>query len=143
MFKIEIKNLQNVVTNRAEFLTNQLCLDWLNSVKLTGAFGKLNRQVKEITLGVLDNNEDISKSTTVTITPADGNRPEIRMHTLPQEFTHTITDTTIQKLAENESYDAKQYLASTDWYVIRKSEDGVLIPSSITLARAAARLKVL
>lgn len=35
---------------------------------------------------------------------------------------------------------AKQYLASTDWYVIRKIETNVEIPQDILDQRAAARL---
>jgi hypothetical protein len=46
----------------------------------------------------------------------------------------------IQKVI-NEYY--RQYLASTDWYVLRFSETGVSIPSEITSARAEARTKVI
>lgn len=37
---------------------------------------------------------------------------------------------------------ARAYLASTDWYVIRKEETGVAIPQEILDARAAARASI-
>lgn len=61
----------------------------------------------------------------------------------PQNNTYEIIDVTAQLLAQQESEDAKKYLASTDWYVVRKSETGVLVPLDVTLARAAARLMVI
>jgi hypothetical protein len=44
-----------------------------------------------------------------------------------------------QKKTNEES---KAYLASTDWYVIRKSETNVAIPADVVTARAAARLAI-
>ena len=35
---------------------------------------------------------------------------------------------------------AKSYLASTDWYVSRKSETGTAIPENISALRAQARI---
>ena len=37
---------------------------------------------------------------------------------------------------------ARAYLASTDWYVVRFTEVGVAVPSEITTARAAARAAI-
>jgi len=48
--------------------------------------------------------------------------------------------------AENQAKtnrDARAYLASTDWYVIRKEETGVAIPQEILDARAAARASII
>lgn len=142
MFKIQIKNLQNIVTHQAQFESEQSCLDWLNVVKVTGAFGKLQRNVKEISEGVLDNNEDISKSIgSVEMTDVLGNI--IKIHNLPQEFSHEIIDISDELLAQQESDNALKYLASTDWMVVRKAETGVDYPQEIKDLRAAARLKVL
>ena len=38
---------------------------------------------------------------------------------------------------------SREYLASTDWYVIRKSETGVEIPMEISMARADARASII
>lgn len=43
---------------------------------------------------------------------------------------------------ENINVQAKQYLASTDWYIIRHQETGASIPQEILDARAAARASV-
>lgn len=45
--------------------------------------------------------------------------------------------------AEIDSKDAKDYLKSTDWYIIREMDSGVVCPEEIKNARAAARLKVI
>jgi hypothetical protein len=37
---------------------------------------------------------------------------------------------------------ARQYLADTDWMVIRAAETGVPVPDEVTAARAAARASV-
>jgi hypothetical protein len=57
--------------------------------------------------------------------------------------TKTITDITAQRQAEQESVEAKQYLDSTDWLVVRKAETGQDYLQEIKDLRAAARLKVL
>lgn len=41
------------------------------------------------------------------------------------------------------SEEARKFLASTDWYVVRKLETGVEIPTEISIARAEARLRVI
>jgi hypothetical protein len=37
---------------------------------------------------------------------------------------------------------ARAYLDSTDWYIVRFAESGVAVPSAITTARAAARASI-
>jgi len=37
---------------------------------------------------------------------------------------------------------ARAYLASTDWYIVRFAESGVAVPAEITTARAAARASI-
>lgn len=43
---------------------------------------------------------------------------------------------------EKELMKLKDLLNSTDWYIIRKLEANVDIPSDITSARAAARVRI-
>lgn len=49
-----------------------------------------------------------------------------------------------KQISEQEKTNAKarRYLATTDWYVIRKMETGVEIPEDISAARVAARLSI-
>ena len=53
---------------------------------------------------------------------------------------------TIEEIANNlvasENYDARKYLADTDWYVTRKAETGKAIPTDILTKREEARAKV-
>lgn len=44
--------------------------------------------------------------------------------------------------AERRNRRARNYLAETDWYVVRKMETGAEIPQEILDARSAARLSV-
>lgn len=44
--------------------------------------------------------------------------------------------------AEKEAQEARNYLASTDWYIIRAFDSGVLVPEEIKAAREAARQKI-
>ena len=53
-----------------------------------------------------------------------------------------IKPKTAEQLQAEVNAEAKAYLASTDWYVVRQSETGVVIPADILQARAEARLRV-
>ena len=45
-------------------------------------------------------------------------------------------------LVASQNYDARKYLADTDWYVTRKAETGKAIPDDILTKRQEAREKV-
>lgn len=65
-------------------------------------------------------------------------------------FTYTKSDKTwSQSLADmktnkiaNLKANANNKLAETDWYIIRKNDDGTAVPADITTARAAVRTAV-
>ena len=46
---------------------------------------------------------------------------------------------TLEQLQEQINTEAREYLAETDWYVIRAQETGVEVPADILEARQAAR----
>lgn len=54
---------------------------------------------------------------------------------------------TAEEIANNlvamENYEARRYLAETDWYVTRKAETGKAIPDDIATKRQEAREKVI
>jgi len=60
---------------------------------------------------------------------AEGNTPA-------PEFTDAEIAANAQAVINGESL---AYLAETDWYVTRESETGVLVPTSVSTARADAR----
>lgn len=46
---------------------------------------------------------------------------------------------TAEELQAQANAEARAYLASTDWYVVRKTETGTEIPADVIAARQAAR----
>ena len=46
---------------------------------------------------------------------------------------------TAEELQSQKNAEARAYLASTDWYVVRKAETGTEIPADVIAARQAAR----
>ena len=63
---------------------------------------------------------------------AEGNTPE-------PEYTDVEIAANAQREINQENL---AYLASTDWYVIRKADTGTAVPTDILDARAAARLLI-
>jgi len=61
----------------------------------------------------------------------------------PEELRFELDDDTAKRVEDEERADkvieSKQYLASTDWYVIRKLETGKDIPAEVKLKREEAR----
>ena len=49
---------------------------------------------------------------------------------------------TQEQLQQEINTEAKNYLAETDWYVIREAETGVAVPDEVSLSREKARLQV-
>lgn len=133
MIKINIiKN--NTITNSAAFQTQEEAITWLNREKSNGSFGKDERWVRE---GV----EDISGAIDTREVMIE--EESITEYKLPAEYTVEIEDITTQLQTQKESDEARAYLASTDWYIIREMDSGELCPQEIKTARATARTKVI
>lgn len=56
------------------------------------------------------------------------------------EFTQAELDLQAQEIINQE---AQSYLASTDWYIVREAEGGVVCPEDIKLARQEARSRII
>jgi len=96
---------------------------WITSCKLNESGWQVNG-----TMGV-PNDPANRHCADVLAWIAEGNTPA------PQ-----FTDAEIAANAQAETNATSQaYLASTDWYVTRRSDTGVAIPTDIDTARAAAR----
>lgn len=63
-------------------------------------------------------------------------RPEVDLSTIHVPTEEDIARDTLMM----QSLEAKKYLVETDWYVSRKAETGVEIPSDILTKRAQARI---
>lgn len=63
--------------------------------------------------------------------------------TVPAEYTYEVVDATAEIDQQRINAEARAYLASTDWVIIKSLETGIQVPMEITLARAAARARVI
>lgn len=69
---------------------------------------------------------------------SEGNIVEVISH--PAEY--SVVEEEFDPLALHKKSEALTYLASTDWYVVRKAETGKEIPQEIVEKRAEARLQL-
>ncbi len=117
MIRVKISK-NGVVTNQAEFVSQELAEAWYAAETLNKSFG--TKEVISI--------DPISGQEIISIEPAD--------------VDVVFEDISAQLLAEQESKEALQYLKDTDFYIIREMDAGTPCPPEIKAARAAARLKV-
>lgn len=150
MKQINIKK-QDIITNSVILQSQEECNSWLTKEESNGSFGKPERWVT-------DDQENITNAleTRVVVTREyqaevlDENSaviipesPEVSHleYKMAAEYSVEIIDVTAQLQQEQINKEALQYLADTDWYVIR-SIDGIAVPLEISEARAAARLRI-
>ncbi len=126
----------NVVTNQADFATQELADAFIAREEANKSFGKPERIIASNMLG---DEDAVNAIETIT---EEVNGEEKVSYKFAAEYTIEISDVTaeINQKATNEQ--ARKYLASTDWYVIRKEETGTAIPQEILDARVAARASI-
>lgn len=144
-----IKN--NEVVQFALFEDDQVMNDFIEMLAVNHPWGRPERWVK-------DDREDVTNAleTRVVVTREyqaevldESNAviipesPEVSHleYKMATEYSVEVIDVTAQLEQEQINKEALQYLADTDWYVIR-SIDGVPVPSEIATERAAARLRI-
>ena len=131
MYKIQIRNSQNVVTNTL--------VQESNEIQHHDSYGKPERELTAIQafeegLNILD-----ASSSRVGET-VDGS---VTLYTFSATYTIEVEDISVQLASQQESEQALQYLKDTDFYIIREIDAGIPCPQEIKVLRAAARLKVL
>jgi len=126
MKKLIIKNRQNEVLQTANFETDEVLNDFIEVLK-QGAWGKPEHQI-EVSPEVLDEEGNVIQEAT--------------FETIPAEYTVEILDITAEVEQQRINIEALQYLASTDWLIVRESETQVVCPADIKLERAAARSRI-
>ncbi len=139
MKQVSIKK-NNIVTNQANFATQELADAFLAREIANKSFGKNERELTE--QQVLAEGSSISDAISSRIV-TDTQGQEIVLYTLPAEYTVEQEDITAQVQAQQESEQALKYLKDTDYYIIREMDAGTACPQEIKTLRAAARLKVL
>ena len=123
------------VTNQGQFESMQAAQEWLAYHEGLKTFGEPTRTVQqqiEVSPAVLDEQG-------VEIMPAQFEMQEV---TIPGSYIVEMSDVTAQKLQEKINQEALQYLAETDWYVVRSTETGAAIPQEVLDERAAARARI-
>jgi len=109
MIKAEIRNLQNRVTNYAEFSTQELAESWVEQESNNLSFGRIDR--------LLNENEVISEGKSIEdaeeVIPADDSHPV--MYRFLKEFSVEYVEIVDPSIAQN----AQEFLNATDWKVIR------------------------
>lgn len=133
MLKINIKNKQGLLGWSASFETQEEADNWIASQIENNCWGKSERWVKE-------SDEDVSQALETRNVQVLEN--SITEYKLAAEYTIEQEDITAQLTQEQTNKEALQYLADTDWYIIREMDEGTPCPSDIKIERAAARARI-
>ena len=150
MKQVNIKK-QNIITNSVILQSQEECDSWLTKEESNGSFGKPERWVtddqEDITNALearvvvtRESQAEVLDENNVVIIPES---PEVSHleYKMASQYSIEVIDVTAQIEQEQINKEALQYLADTDWYVIR-SIDGIAVPLEISEARAAARLRI-
>ena len=87
---------------------------------------------------------DVLETEQREVQAAEGEQPAVMQDwvKLRAEYTVEIVDITAQLEQERINREALEYLASTDWLIIRELDAGVACPAEIKQARAEARARI-
>ena len=133
MIQVTIKK-QDVVTNSASFPSQEEAQAWYDSHLAMGSFG------------TPASSHTIQVESTPAVLSEDGS--ELVAATFEEQVVHVsghtveFLDISAQLEQETINQQARQYLADTDWYVIRSLE-GTPVPSGILTERALARSRII
>ena len=150
------------LTNQASFETDEELNQWFEKHKNMGSFGRCARYEKQTIVvkqaeyaegepilvkdAVLDeegNELEPALYEVNRILVSEEETEEVDVLVEPAEFTFEVSDLTEKLEQERINAEARAYLASTDWYVVRQAESGAPIPTDILYKRAEARAKVI
>jgi len=137
MIEVRVKK-QNVVTNKAQFVTQNEADEWINQNVALKSWGKPERWV----------DEDLCESQGEVIADAiaeqmtGGPENEHKQYKFAAEYVIEQEDITAQLAQAETNSQSLKYLAETDWYVIRKAETNVDVPAEVLTLRAVARAAI-
>jgi hypothetical protein len=131
MFYVSIKK-QNIETNAASFETLDLANAWIVDCEAGKMWGE--PAYTEIIPEVLEIKDELGE-----IIQAAAPEQVIEH---AAEYTIEITDITSLVQQEKLNKESLEFLAQTDWYIVRELETGVLAPVEIKTSRAEARARV-
>jgi|GEM_PF-2640106 len=131
MFKVSLENLLDGRQWEARFETEELANSWLAQQKLKP--GRLDIRIVPISDSYRQ--EDVLE---VIETEIDGQMMQTHVR-LAAQASYNVEDISVQVASDLAKYNARKYLAETDWYAIRKADIGTAIPEEISALRQAAR----
>lgn len=137
MKKVIVKNKNGLIGWGAEMLDPT---QWIADCVASNAWGKPERWVlhKDEPMAEAYDEADVLEERIVD--GLDGaSHKEVK---LKVEYTVEIEDISAQVEQERINAEALEYLASTDWMVIREIDAGVPCPAEVKAERAAARARI-
>lgn len=129
----------NIVTNTAIFSTQEEVDSWLDYHRSMNSFGQ-ERQVIVTPEVVIQHEAVPATEESLEIEAYEEIIPEST--TIIEGFTVICDDESMEISQEEINAEALQYLADTDWYVLRRSENNTPVPEQILTERAAARSRI-
>jgi len=126
--KVTIKNAEGQYLQHTFFTDQKTQNDFIAMLAETSAWGKAEHQV-------------VSKEAVYDLETGEKLEDE-EYETIPSEYSVEIEDVTEQLNQEKINTESEQYLRSTDWYVIREMDEGILCPQEIKELRSQARLAI-
>ncbi len=134
MIKIKVTNPTNNTEFVREFQDEASAELWISQQEKLTFFGKPGRWIHEDDLDF--HKEDRSKATSAEL--VGGPDEEKKRFFFPADYIIERSSVhSAEQFSQNET--AIDYLAKTDWYVVRKVETGLEIPKEVQIARHAAR----
>lgn len=137
MIEVRVKK-QNVVTHKDIFPSQNDADVWINRHVALGTFGKPERWVDEELCEL--QGEVIADAIAEQMT--GGPDHEHKQYKFSAEYVIEQEDVTAQVAQAETNAESLRYLAATDWYLIRKMESNVDVPTEILTLRAAARAAI-
>jgi len=153
MFEVKIRNIQGIQTHGAEFDTEQEAQSWIDSIVSMnpcpwGIAAQTIQQQVETQPAVIESQEMLDENglsfdppqfQDVEISPAQYEMQEVE---LPGSYTVEIVDKTAQVQQEQTNQNAKQFLAESDWKVLRhRDQQDLGIATSMTAQEFADLLQ--
>lgn len=124
MIQVSIKNIKSQqITNAAQFEAQEIAQEWIDCHSSMGSFGKLERLVPQSEC----NPEELAEA--LELLPevvGDDGFVSPALARLPKTFEVIIEDITAQVEQEKINEEARSFLSSTDWKIIRHQDQVAL-----------------
>jgi hypothetical protein len=150
MKRVIIRNLEGIQTHGAELLDPQAWIDnciannywgkaerWIPASEPHDEAGEIAREQREIAPAMAATIDEEGGEVSPAVPAVIEDWVLIRA-----EYTIEIEDISAQLEQERINKEALEYLASTDWLIIREIDAGIPCPADIKQARAEARARI-